>query len=106
MDLRLLRAGAERHTCLIKGIVRSGAGKNLPPVTPTRERRSGGSRLTHPQALRSTSTTPTTLGLFHVRNDVAHPLPWDLGLLALGAALVVVGLALRRSDGPPAAPHG
>lgn len=48
------------------------------------------------------------LTLHHVRDDVADPLPWDLGFLALGAALVLGGwLALRRDRAvslpPPAA---
>jgi uncharacterized membrane protein len=38
------------------------------------------------------------LTLHHVRDDVADPLWWDVGFLALGAVLVVAGLALRRSD--------
>jgi uncharacterized membrane protein len=42
------------------------------------------------------------LTLHHVRDDVAEPLPWDLGFLALGAALLVGGLALHRRDRSPA----
>lgn len=38
------------------------------------------------------------LSIHRVRDDVADPLPWDLGFLALGAVLVVVGWALWRSD--------
>lgn len=38
------------------------------------------------------------LTIHHVRDDVADPLWWDLGFLAFGALLVVVGWALRRSD--------
>ena len=38
------------------------------------------------------------LTIHHVRDDVADPLWWDLGFLAVGALLVVVGFALRRSD--------
>ena len=38
------------------------------------------------------------LTLHHVRDDVANPLWWDLGFLALGAALMAGGLALRRAD--------
>lgn len=38
------------------------------------------------------------LTVHHVRDDVAEPLWWDVGFLALGVVLVVVGLALRRSD--------
>ena len=38
------------------------------------------------------------LTIHHVRDDVADPLWWDVGFLAIGAALVIVGLALRRSD--------
>jgi len=38
------------------------------------------------------------LTLHHVRDDVADPLPWDLGFLALGAVLVVAGVALVRAD--------
>jgi len=36
------------------------------------------------------------LRLHHVRDDVAHPLPWDLGFLAIGAVLVAVGVVLLR----------
>ena len=38
------------------------------------------------------------LTIHHVRDDVADPLWWDVGFLALGALLVVAGLALRRRD--------
>lgn len=38
------------------------------------------------------------LSIHHVRDDVADPLWWDLGFLAVGAVLVLVGLALRHSD--------
>ena len=38
------------------------------------------------------------LGIHHVRDDLGGPLAWDLGFLALGALLVVVGLAFVRSD--------
>jgi uncharacterized membrane protein len=37
------------------------------------------------------------LTVHHVRDDVADPMWWDLGFLAFGAVLVVVGLALHRS---------
>ena len=37
------------------------------------------------------------LSVHHVRDDVADPLWWDVGFLALGVALVVVGLLLVRS---------
>ena len=37
------------------------------------------------------------LGLHHVRDDLGAPLGWDLGFLAFGFALVVVGVALARS---------
>lgn len=37
------------------------------------------------------------LRVHHVRDDVASPLPWDLGFLGFGLALVAVGLALYRS---------
>jgi uncharacterized membrane protein len=37
------------------------------------------------------------LGIHHVRDDLGAPLDWDLGFLAFGLALVVVGLALVRS---------
>ena len=37
------------------------------------------------------------LGIHHVRDDVADPLWWDLGFLALGAVLVVAGVTLWRS---------
>jgi uncharacterized membrane protein len=36
------------------------------------------------------------LGIHHVRDDRGGPLGWDLGFLALGAALVVGGFALAR----------
>jgi uncharacterized membrane protein len=36
------------------------------------------------------------LGLHHVREDVANPLAWDLGFLALGALLLIAGVALAR----------
>ena len=38
------------------------------------------------------------LTIHHVRDDVADPLWWDIGFLAIGAGLVIVGVALRRSD--------
>ncbi len=37
------------------------------------------------------------LGIHHVRDDLGGPLSWDLGFLALGAILIVVGTALVRS---------
>ena len=37
------------------------------------------------------------LGIHHVRDDLGGPIGWDLGFLALGALLVVGGLALARS---------
>ncbi len=36
------------------------------------------------------------LQVHHVRDDVADPLPWDLGFLAISAGLVVAGLAMTR----------
>ena len=36
------------------------------------------------------------LGIHHVRDDLGGPIGWDLGFLAFGLALVVVGLALSR----------
>ena len=38
------------------------------------------------------------LGVHHVRDDVADPMWWDLGFLAFGVVLLVVGFALRGSD--------
>jgi uncharacterized membrane protein len=38
------------------------------------------------------------LTIHHVRDDVANPLWWDIGFLAVGALLVIAGFALRRSD--------
>jgi uncharacterized membrane protein len=38
------------------------------------------------------------LTLHHVRDDVAEPLGWDLGFLALGALLIAAGLGLRSRD--------
>jgi uncharacterized membrane protein len=37
------------------------------------------------------------LTVHHVRDDVADPLWWDIGFLAFGAALLLVGVALYRS---------
>ena len=37
------------------------------------------------------------LGLHHVRDDLGAPLGWDLAFLALGALLILGGLALGRS---------
>jgi uncharacterized membrane protein len=37
------------------------------------------------------------LGIHHVRDDLGAPLGWDLGFLAFGALLLVVGIALIRS---------
>jgi uncharacterized membrane protein len=37
------------------------------------------------------------LGIHHVRDDLGGPIGWDLGFLALGAALVAIGLAMSRS---------
>ncbi len=38
------------------------------------------------------------LSIHHVRDDLGSSLAWDLAFLAFGAALVVVGFALRRGD--------
>ena len=46
------------------------------------------------------------LTVHHVRDDVADPLWWDLGFLAFGALLVLVGILLRRSDNGPTALTG
>ena len=40
------------------------------------------------------------LGVHHVRDDLGAPLSWDLGFLALGAVLVVVGTLLYRRGRP------
>ena len=37
------------------------------------------------------------LGIHHVRDDLGGPIGWDLGFLALGVALIAVGLATVRS---------
>ena len=37
------------------------------------------------------------LSIHHVRDDLGAPLGWDLGFLAFGLGLVVVGLALVQS---------
>jgi uncharacterized membrane protein len=39
------------------------------------------------------------LGIHHVRDDLGAPLGWDLGFLAFGALLVVVGAVLARPCG-------
>jgi uncharacterized membrane protein len=36
------------------------------------------------------------LTVHHVRDDVAHPLAWDLSFLALSAVLLAIGIALIR----------
>ena len=46
------------------------------------------------------------LGIHHVRDDLGGPLGWDLGFLALGALLVVVGLALARRPAAVSRPSG
>jgi uncharacterized membrane protein len=38
------------------------------------------------------------LGIHHVRDDLDGPVSWDIGFLIFGAALIAVGLALRRAD--------
>jgi uncharacterized membrane protein len=38
------------------------------------------------------------LTIHHVRDDVAEPLPWDVGFLAFGAVVLVVGIMLVRWD--------
>ena len=46
------------------------------------------------------------LGLHHVKESAANPLVWDLGFLAFGAALVLIGVALaRRGAARTAAPR-
>jgi uncharacterized membrane protein len=42
------------------------------------------------------------LGIHHVRDDLGGPIGWDLGFLAFGALLVVVGVALIKSARTPA----
>ena len=37
------------------------------------------------------------LGIHHVRDDLGGPVGWDLAFLALGAILIVVGLAMARN---------
>jgi uncharacterized membrane protein len=48
------------------------------------------------------------LGIHHVRDDLGGPLAWDLGFLAFGVLLIVLGTALwragRRDDAARAAP--
>jgi uncharacterized membrane protein len=38
------------------------------------------------------------LGIHHVREGAGNPLAWDVGFLAFGAALVMIGVALSRRD--------
>jgi uncharacterized membrane protein len=40
------------------------------------------------------------LTLHHVRDDVSNHLPWDLGFLAFGTALLIAGFGLWRSGKP------
>ena len=37
------------------------------------------------------------LGIHHVRDDLGAPIGWDLAFLALGAILIIVGLAMARN---------
>lgn len=37
------------------------------------------------------------LSIHHVRDDLGGPLSWDLGFLALGAILLLVGIGLAQS---------
>jgi uncharacterized membrane protein len=37
------------------------------------------------------------LGIHHVRDDLGGPIGWDLGFLAFGALLILVGAAMVRS---------
>src|SRR3954449_203871 len=41
------------------------------------------------------------LTLHHVRDDVANPLPWDLGFLAISIVLALCGFALVRGLASP-----
>jgi uncharacterized membrane protein len=43
------------------------------------------------------------LGLHHVKENAANVLAWDLGFLAFGAVLVIVGIMLARRGAEPAA---
>jgi uncharacterized membrane protein len=36
------------------------------------------------------------LGIHHVKEAAANPLLWDIGFLAFGAVLVIIGVALSR----------
>jgi uncharacterized membrane protein len=38
------------------------------------------------------------LGLHHVKENAANVMLWDVGFLAFGAALVMIGIALARRD--------
>lgn len=38
------------------------------------------------------------LGLHHVRDDLGGPVSWDIGFLAFGCGLAVVGARIRRSE--------
>jgi uncharacterized membrane protein len=40
------------------------------------------------------------LGIHHVRDDLGGPVSWDLGFLALGAVLLIVGALLGRRVDP------
>ncbi|WP_445255854.1 DUF2243 domain-containing protein [Nocardioides aurantiacus] len=44
------------------------------------------------------------LGVHHVRDDLGAPLSWDLGFLASGVLLVVVGWAVHRRGARPTGP--
>ncbi|MCU0282352.1 MAG: DUF2243 domain-containing protein [Candidatus Nanopelagicales bacterium] len=46
------------------------------------------------------------LGLHHVRDDLGGPLAWDLGFLAFGLLLVLIGGLLARTDPPQGASAG
>lgn len=45
------------------------------------------------------------LGIHHVRDDLGSPLSWDLGFLALGALMIVIGWSLHRAGHRKLAPH-
>jgi uncharacterized membrane protein len=37
------------------------------------------------------------LGIHHVRDDLGGPLSWDIGFLAFGAVVTIIGWAIVRT---------
>ena len=72
-------------------------------AAPASSRRRGGRTpgSSWPAGASSTSSKASIdheiLGIHHVRDDLGGPIGWDLGFLAFGALLILVGAAMVRS---------